>query len=218
MNATFTSSEPLYESQKELIQKVFKCRNFDYYGLAEKVVWATECECHVGKHLNMEYGITEIVDKDGVRLTGRKKGYVVGTSLINYGMPLIRYKTTDVSNITLDKCACGRESPRLSDVLTKEEDRIYTRDGRMISASVLTHPFKPLKGVEKSQIIQKKLGHIIVKLVLSGGGITNSQERVLISELKKRIGDDVHVDVVVVDDIPRSANGKYRWVISEVGS
>ena len=101
MRAAFSSSETLLPFQKEEIEKAFSCNVYDFYGLAERNVFATECEFHDGKHLNFEYGYTEIVNDAGDRLEEGEKGYLVSTSLQNYGMPIIRYKTNDINEFKL---------------------------------------------------------------------------------------------------------------------
>jgi len=215
LKATFTSSEPLFDYQRNLIGEVFNCDNYDYYGLAEKVIWATECGHHANKHLNMEYGITEVVDSKGNAVGIGEEGFLVGTSLLNFGMPLIRYKTSDISSIKDDCCECGRASLMLNSVVTKDEDRIVTPSGKIISPSVLTHPFKPLTALTKSQIVQESIDRVTIKLV-SESKITDDVKKHLILEVRKRIGDDIIVSVEQVDTIEKGANGKYRWVVSRL--
>lgn len=145
LNAALTSSETLFPYQREAIEKAFKCKVYDFYGLAERVIFSTECSHHNGKHLNSEYGITEFVDEKGFPVPIGTTGRMVGTSLHNLGMPMIRYMTDDLSSLKGHQCECGRSLPLMDAVTTKNEDIILTPDGRWISPSVLTHPFKPLK-------------------------------------------------------------------------
>lgn len=215
--ATLSSSETLFDYQKDMVRSVFKCENFDFYGLAERVIWATECEAHVGKHLNMEYGVTEIVDNDCNPLPKGKEGFLVGTSLHNYGMPFIRYKTTDISSISSEECSCGRKMPLMGNVTTKMEDLILTPSGKYISSSVLTHPFKPLKNIAYSQIIQKKINLVVVKIVKRQGYNTQDTKN-LLKEFSNRVGPDIEVQVEIVDNIPREKSGKFRWIISELNN
>ncbi len=215
LKATFTSSEPLREDQKSIMARVFQCPNYDYYGLAEKVIWATECNTHVGKHVNFEYGITEIVDAEGNPLAVGENGFAVGTSLLNYGMPLLRYLTSDRTHFLEKSCTCGRSTARLSSVLTKNEDMIVLKDGRLISPSILTHPFKPLKGVMKSQIWQPEYDRMVIRLVVDTD-LTGNQIDRLKKDITARMGGQIDVNIEIVDDIPASSSGKYRWVVSDV--
>ncbi len=215
LKAVISSSETLYDFQREIVEESFQCRIFDYYALAERVVFATECERHSGHHLNMEYGISEILGKDNLPLQNGGFGKLVGTSLHNFGMPLIRYVTNDMTAIRRNTCSCGRGLALMDDVTTKTEDILTLKDGRLISPSILTHPFKPLNSIEASQIIQKDYDQILVKIV-PRADYTESDTHHLVKELKARLGDGISIDIEFVDYLPRSSNGKLRWVISEV--
>ena len=213
--AAISSSETLYDFQRETIEESFQCKVFDYYALAERNVFATECDRHEGHHLCMEYGISEILDRNNEPLPKGQSGWLVGTSLHNFGMPLIRYVTNDMTALREQNCSCGRELELMEDVTTKAEDTLTLRDGRMISPSVLTHPFKPLNSVEASQIIQKEHDRIIIKVV-PRQDYSQADTAHLIREMKARLGDDVRVEIQMVDQLERSSSGKFRWVISEV--
>src|SRR5262245_42075897 len=65
LKSVLTSSETLFDYQRETIERAFACKVFDFYGMAERVVFATECDRHLGHHLNLDYGITEFVDANG---------------------------------------------------------------------------------------------------------------------------------------------------------
>lgn len=215
LKAAFTSAETLLPFQRETIERAFQCRLFDFYGMAERVLFATECEAHSGRHLNFEYGLTEIIDASNYPVGIGQRGVIVSTSLQNFAMPLIRYKTSDVSELKREKCTCGRDMPRIEDITTKAEDIVITPDGRMISSSALTHPFKPLDNIEKSQIVQQSLTSITVKIVPRPGYSSHDSE-LLLQGLRERLGDAIEIVVDIVDDIPRTDSGKYRWVISKV--
>jgi phenylacetate-CoA ligase len=163
----------------------------------------------------MEYGVAEVTDAAGQPLPNGQVGKLVGTSLHNLAMPLIRYVTNDMSALKTAGCSCGRALELMDDVTTKAEDVLTLRDGRLISPSVLTHPFKPLDSIEGSQIVQTALDHIVVKIV-RGPGYTPAHEQHLVTELKARLGEDVRVDLEMVDRLEPSANGKFKWVVSHV--
>jgi phenylacetate-CoA ligase len=215
LRAAFTSSETLYESQREAIEEAFQCELFDYYGLAERTVFASECSHHSGHHLNMDFGITEVISKDGTPAGAGQLGRLVSTGLHNFAMPLIRYETSDVTAINPSDCACGCQFPLMDDVTTKAEDIITTPDGRYVSSSVLTHPFKPLDSISLSQIIQEDINNVVVKIV-PRDEFDKDNEEYLIRELQERLGADMNIRIEIVNDIARTKAGKYRWVISRV--
>ncbi len=215
LKAVFTSSETLYEFQRDTIEKAFQCKIFDFYGLAERVVFATECEKHKGHHINLDYGIMEIVNDKGEPVNEGEMGWIVGTSLHNFGMPFIRYKTNDIIRYRLKKCSCGRSFPLIEDITTKAEDIIVTNDGRFISPSILTHPFKPIHGIKKSQIIQEDTKNVVLKIV-KDKDFSEEQIQRLISGLKVRLGNDMNIHIEYVNEIPLTVSGKFRWIISKV--
>lgn len=214
--AVLTSSETLLPLQRELIEERFQCQVYDFYGMAERVVYASECEYHSGKHLNMDYGITEIIDKNGEVMPEGSFGTIVATGLWNFAMPLIRYKTSDATAITTTKCQCGRDFPLMDQVTTKAEDIVVLADGRMIPSSILTHPFKPMDNILKSQIIQNTVNSLDVNIIKNSNYTEHDTLR-LIDGLKERVGSDMKISVNFVNDLPNDKSGKFRWVISKVG-
>jgi len=218
LNSIITSSETLYTHQRELIEKGFGCRVYDFYASAERVVFATECEHHTGHHVYPEYGITEIVDARGnpcsVGITGR----VIGTGLENFAMPLLRYEIGDMTNWTNICCPCGRNGmPMFSPITTKAEDMLVLSDGRIISPSILTHPFKPMHNIFESQIIQEEKDRIRI-LIVPRSKFSANDEKILVGALKERLGSLIKIEIELVSNIPRTSGGKLRWVISKVPS
>lgn len=215
LSAVLTSSETLFDFQRAVIEDSFQCDIFDYFGSAERVFFATECEKHEGHHVAAEYGITEIVDSNFSPVKPGQVGKVVATSLHNTVMPMIRYLTNDMTALKEQACSCGRGLPLMEDVTTKAEDILTLRDGRLISPSVLTHPFKPLTSIEASQIIQEDLDSICVKLVV-GPDFVASDEKILVHGLQERLGQDVRIRIEIVDELERTRSGKFKWVVSHV--
>jgi len=215
LKAVLTSSETLFDFQREAIELAFECRVFDYYGAAERVVFSVECERHEGHHLCQEYGYTEVLEDTDVPVPIGAEGTLVGTTLHNLGFPLIRYRTSDRTALKTEGCACGRGLPRAEDVTTKAEDLLRLKDGRLISPSVLTHPFKPVDSIDASQLVQTDLDRLIVRLIPRPEYSPADSEHI-IRELKARLGEDMRVDIELVDTLPRTANGKFKWVVSEV--
>lgn len=210
-----TSSETLLPIQRELMEKVFGTQVLDYYGMSEAVLFAGECGRGSGYHLHAEIGIAEIVDERGEPVPTGRHGRVLGTGLVNRAMPLLRYEIGDVSAIRPEACPCGRGLPRLDSVTTKAEDIVVAPDGRLISSSTLTHPFKPLDRVERSQIVQESLDRLLIRIV-PRPGYGEEDTRHLLHEMQRRVGQEMQIRVELVEDIPIGTSGKYRWVISKL--
>jgi phenylacetate-CoA ligase len=201
--------------QRETIEKAFQCKVFDFYGMAERAVFATECEFHNGKHINMDFSIVEILDQNYQPVTGGEMGRIVATSLYNYGMPLIRYQTSDITAMLKDECQCGRYFQRMENITTKDEDIVTTLDDRYISSSILNALTHNFTNIAEHQIIQEDRNNITVKIVRRNG-YNNSDTKNLTDGLKMMLGAEMNVKLEFVESIPRTSAGKYRWVISKV--
>ncbi|MFH1502393.1 MAG: AMP-binding protein [Candidatus Eisenbacteria bacterium] len=215
LKSVLTSSEPLLDIQRELIEERFGCRVLDAYGQAERVAFASECERHEGLHVFGEYGVVEILDGDGRPVGPGGSGQIVATGLHNMAMPLIRYATGDSATLKSEPCSCGRTLPMLSSVTGKAEDIVVTPLGRMVPGPLLSFAFKGVPHLVRSQIVQDRPDQIRVLLVTSDGFLPRDEERVR-AGLSRTLGGEVAIVFERVDEIPMSARGKYRWVVSNV--
>lgn len=215
LKVVFTSSETLLPSQREDIEKAFACRLFDFYGMAERVVFATECNRHDGKHLNMDFSITEVLAADGTPAPFGQLGRIVATGFHNYAMPLIRYQTSDVTALRQAPCACGRGFMLMENITTKDEDIISTRSGRYISPSILNALTHHLTSIAEHQVVQEDVENVRLRIVKKSN-YTTADHEFLMKGLKDIFGDEMIVGIEYVDSIPRTKAGKFRWVISKV--
>lgn len=209
------SSETLTRAVRERIEQRFATRAWDSYSMSERVIFSGECEEHAGQHLFPQLGIVEVLNEQDEPLPPGRVGRLVATGLQNLAMPFLRYDTGDVGGYDPEPCGCGRTYPKMFPITTKAEDIVVTPEGRFISSSVLTHPFKPMVNIEKSQIIQESLDRLVVRIVRrSTYGDRDSE--ILLAGLRQRLGPTIDIQLEFVEDIPRTPAGKYRWVISRV--
>ncbi len=103
----------------------------------------------------------------------------------------------------------------MDDVATKNESIVTLPDGRLISPSVLTHPFKPMHNIVESQIIQEKVDELLVKVV-KNDRYSDNDEKKLLAAFNERLGDQVTIKIEYVDSIPKTKSGKFKWVISKI--
>ncbi|MBI4205190.1 MAG: phenylacetate--CoA ligase family protein [Betaproteobacteria bacterium] len=207
----YTGSEMLYPYQREVISSALNTRIMDFYGMAERVAFATECE-YGRYHVNSEYSYVEIVDDTGQAT--RDEGYVVGTTFHNHTMPLVRYRLSDRSRWLDGACPCGRTYPLIEPVAGKFEDVVLGSAGHPISPSIVTFAFKGLQHIEKSQVAQVGDGVWEIRVV-SGPGFTAEDRAALVNNIHAMVDPGLAVRIVERADIPRTASGKYRWVINE---
>jgi phenylacetate-CoA ligase len=215
LQAVLASSETLLPAQRESIEKAFGCRVFDFYGMAERTVFATECEEHRGKHLNIDFGHVEVLAGGQQAAANAEMGRIVTTGLHNFSMPLLRYETSDVTARQAEPCRCGCAMPVMSGVATKDEDIVVTPDGRFVSSSILNAVTHHLTNIVESQIIQESVNQVSMKVV-PGPGYGDEDSQFIKKALGEVLGDSVGVSIELVESIPRSASGKFRWVISKV--
>lgn len=206
----------LYPWQRETIERVFDCKIFERYGCEEVSLIASECEAHVGMHINTDSLIVEFLKDDGQPAAAGEEASVVVTDLINCGMPVIRYKIGDKAVFTDQACPCGRASTLITKVTGRDADFIVTPDGKIISGISLTENFSlKIPGVEQMQIEQLKRDHLKIKIVRDSNFNAGSQQ--CLEDLSRRtFGNTMQWDTVFVDKIPQERSGKYRFVISHL--
>lgn len=183
VKAVFTTSENLYLDQRTVIEEAFSCKVFDTYGMGELVAMASECSQHNGYHLAPEYGITEIVNSE---LYNDGFGEIISTSLQNYAMPMIRYKTGDLGKLSARLCTCGCKFPMLESISGRIDDIIKLRDGKIILPLTLRITMKNA-GIADFQIIQEQSGILRVNIL---GSFEENNKHLLVSKTKKSIEGD----------------------------
>lgn len=215
VDSVFTSSEPLYPFQRDIIEKQFGCKIYDLYGLTERTVAAGQCD-EGSYHLFSEYGITEILKNDEITTDSGEQGELISTGLNNYGMPLIRYSTGDITKFSEDICECERNFPLIDPIRTRVSDIIITPDGRYISHIPFAEAFVDVSHhIEKSQIIQVSKDKLVIKIIKKPSYSENVSKHIL-SELRLRLGYETDIELEFVDDIPPTKSGKYKWIVSNL--
>lgn len=210
--AIITSSETLLEHQRRTIEAVFRCPVADQYGCAEQVVFVSQCEKGT-YHVHPEFGVVEFLREDGSEATPGEPARLICTGFTNLAMPLMRYEIGDVGVRSEEDCMCGRSFPIIKQIIGRMDDTLITRDGRRIGR--LDPVFKGLQSVKEAQIVQEDYDHLSL-LIVPGREFQMRHAQTVVSELQKRMGSQVDVRVKLVDEITRTASGKFRAVISKV--
>ena len=156
VKAVFTSSEVLPVYRRQLIEQYFG-KVFDHYGQSERVAHIAMCE-HGNHHYAMDYSVIEFLPTEYSDLFK-----IVGTSLHNAAMPLIRYDTNDLARISHRSCPCGRAFPVIDSIEGRLEDYIATPAGKFVGGMSIV--FDGIANLIEGQIIQEQLDLIRVLIV-----------------------------------------------------
>ena len=209
-------AEPLTSWQRRALREGFNCEVRETYGMAEMVTAASECA--VGTlHLWPEVGWLEVMsDGEDVPVPCGTPGRFVATGLLNVDMPLVRYQIGDRGALmTTDKiCGCGRLLPALASVEGRVDNVLYTKDGRWLGR--LDPVFKAQLPIREAQIIQETLDRVRIRYV-PAPNFTPESRRAITERLQARMGP-VEVVMEQINELPRTANGKFRAVISNLSA
>jgi phenylacetate-CoA ligase len=209
IRAVFTTAEPLFDFQRETITRVFDCPAAIEYGARDAGAVANEC-LDGGLHIPAEMVHVEVEDTgtDGL-------GEILVTDLMAQPMPLIRYRTGDLGELDARLCVCGRSLPLLKRVEGRRTDFLVSPGGRVQHALSVIYILREVERVKEFQVVQETV-HRVRVLVVPRPGWTEVETAAVTTKVHKLLGHDVDVSLELVDAIPRTASGKFRYVISQI--
>ncbi len=109
----FLGSEVLTQNTRRRVEAEWQCEVFDTSGSSEVGLIGAECRAHDGHHLAVRCAYFEVRDMETGRSVEEGVGQLYITTLMNLGLPLIRYDMKDLVRVTNQPCACGRTTPRI---------------------------------------------------------------------------------------------------------
>jgi phenylacetate-CoA ligase len=210
-DAVITGSDLLYPFERERIEAVFGARVYNFYGMAERIAFAAECE-HGSLHVNPEYSLVEIVDADGQPTDGI--GYVAGTSFHNTLMPLVRYRVSDTAHWRHAPCPCGRSYPALEKLTGRTGDMLFDLRGAPVNPTIVSFAFKGLHNIDRAQVAQTARDHWAIRVV-PGARYAHADGEALLGNIDRLVSGDVRAEIELVDALPDLDSGKYKWVSQE---
>jgi phenylacetate-CoA ligase len=132
-------AEPWTEGMRAALEGAFGCPAYDIYGLSEIVGpgVAGECEAREGLHIADDHFLPEVVDPaTGAVLPPGREGELVLTSLTKRAIPMIRYRTGDITTLTDTPCRCGRTSTRMARVKGRSDDMLIIKGVNLYPSEV----------------------------------------------------------------------------------
>jgi len=206
-----TSAETLYREQRQVIESAFGVPVYDQYGAAEMCVFLGQCK-EGSYHIHSDYGVVELLREDGSTADIGEEAEIVCTGFVNRVMPLIRYRIGDRGVLSNRLCKCGSVFPVMDKLLGRVDDVIITPDGRKVGRLSPVLKGFPVKEVQYVQNNRNNVDVLIVKDLQ----YAESTEILLVTELRKRLGNKITINIEYVPAISRGEGGKLKSVISSV--
>lgn len=229
------------ESMREKIQESFGVKACDIYGLSEIIGPGVACECHEarnGLHINEDFFYPEIINPEtGEVLPIGAEGELVLSNIANEGQPLLRYRTRDLTSLTLEPCSCGRTLVKMKKLTGRTDDLLIIRGVNFFPSQIESIILKrkdvtpnyfvvverkgALDEVEVrieviEQYVYKPVGETFkeknTRLTVSDDVATRDIVKSLTREIKDVIGITVKVTLVPPGSIPRSEGKAKRFV------
>lgn len=207
LKVAITNAEPLSDLQRCDIEQGFNCKVVETYSGCEYAFGGNEM--YEGQMvLWPEAGVLEVETSSG-KMSYEGFGEFIATGLINFAMPLIRFRIGDWGEIAEDSVNGFQYLKRIEG---RVDDIVYTFDGREVGR--MDPVFKDSFDIQEAQIVQNEDLSINVLLV-KGPTYTSGMEQELKMNIKDRLGGEIDVKFQYVDEVPRGANGKFKGVISK---
>lgn len=224
IKAGIFGAEPWTEEMRKRIEAASGIKAYDIYGLSEIIGpgVAIECGCQQGMHVFEDHFYPEIINPEtGEVLPDGETGELVLTTLSKYAMPMIRYRTRDITKIIAEPCECGRTIRRIARISSRSDDMFIIRgvnvfpsqietailsvDGTMPHYNIILYTENGLDNIEVDVEINAELFSDKVRSM-------EALQHRLTSAIEGLIGLRVRVKLVAPNTIQRS-EGKARRVI-----
>ncbi len=159
----FFGAEPTSEGLRKEVAKAWQIEYVEVYGLSEIIGPGVSASCNkgIGLHINEDHFYPEIIDPEtGKVLPEGEEGELVITTLTKQALPLIRYKTGDITKLHREPCACGRTFVRMDSVKGRADDMLII-NGVNVYPSQIEHVIANYEDVSLNyQIVAAKKGYL----------------------------------------------------------
>ncbi len=217
-------AEPWSESMRKEIETKLKLQAIDIYGLSEVIGPGVSCECEhqVGMHINEDHFVPEIIHPDTLEpVEPGEVGELVFSTVTKEGIPILRYRTRDLTRLIYDRCECGRTLVRMEKCTGRSDDMLIIRGVNVFPSQIETVLLEMSETEPHYLLIVEREGTLdVLKLMVEVQEQFFSDEVRQLEGLKKKIkhniqnmlGISVEVKLVEPKTIERTA-GKAKRVI-----
>jgi phenylacetate-CoA ligase len=226
LRAGVFGAEPWTESMRRHIEQDSGIKAYDIYGLSEIVGpgVAMECPCQAGPHIFEDYFYPEIINAaTGESCPDGVEGELVLTTLGKQAMPMIRYRTRDITALSSEPCPCGRTLRRIKRISRRSDDMIIIRGVNVYPSQIETALLKVEGALPHYQILltrEKGLDEMEVQVEVTSevfsdtvGGLEQLQAR-LVKSIETATGLRPRVRLIQPRSIQRS-EGKAKRVLDQ---
>ncbi len=226
LKAGVFGAEPWSESMRREIENKLEIDAYDIYGLSEIIGpgVAIECNNKNGLHIAEDHFIPEIIDPDTCEvLPEGEAGELILTTITKEALPIIRYRTRDLTTLDMEKCECGRTHARMRKVLGRSDDMVIIR-GVNVFPSMVESVLLDIPGVEPHYLLvvdrKDNLDELEVHVEVSEQVFSDEVRKMerlglhIAKELESALGIAVRVRLVEHKTIERS-EGKAKRVIDK---
>jgi phenylacetate-CoA ligase len=226
LKAGVFGAEPWTEEMRREIEAKLKIKAFDIYGLSEIIGpgVASECVHQKGLHIYEDHFIPEVIDPQTLEvLPYGRSGELVFTCVTKEALPLLRYRTRDLTVLNPEKCSCGRTSVRMQKVLGRSDDMLIIRGINVFPSQVETVLLEMSETQPHYLLVVDRVNNLdILEIWVEVDGKLFSDEIKKLEDLKKKIQHNIEsalgltatVKLVEPKTIERS-EGKAKRVIDK---
>ncbi len=204
-------SEPHSEEMRQQIEQLYGVKAYNSYGLSEVCGPGVgfECQHQCGIHIWEDYYLVEIIDpQTGKVLPDGEEGELVLTTLKREAMPLLRYRTGDLTRATSSKCACGRSHLRIDRIKGRADDMLIINGVNLFPIQI-EKTIMGIPGVGKNYLIEIKKENYMDKLYVKVEVDKEIFEGTLagLTQLQNRITEELRSEITVSPIVQLSEPG-----------
>jgi phenylacetate-CoA ligase len=219
-------AEPWSENMRRVIEEKLQIDAYDIYGLSEIIGPGVsyECPAKAGLHISEDHFIPEIIDSEsGKVLPEGTEGELVITTISKEALPMIRYRTRDITRLTSEPCSCGRTHSRMTKISGRTDDMIIIRGVNVFPSQVESILLEMGETEPHYQLVVDRVGSLDTLQVLVEvseqmfsdhiRGLETLENRIRV-EIDNLLGVSADIKLVEPKSIPRS-EGKAQRVIDK---
>lgn len=217
-----TNSEQSSCHERNIFSTAFGCPVIDEFSSEELGTIAYQCSLG-NYHFVEDCSHIELLStaSDHLPVNSSDTGEIVGTNLINYSMPIIRYRQGDQAVLGPQSCRCGNNSPTVSQLLGRINSSFICQNkpdipsGRILDwiySLVLNHNIS----IKHVQVVQTALNSVRIALIPGRGFDYSVHANIMSSSFKRVFGDHFCVTITTVDNIQPTSSGKFHQILSLV--